>query len=128
MEEVAIHRGRLVTLLDQFNLQGARIGERNRDVHRRGRTLIPEVLNRGVLDVEPWSDAQHLDPVPHGRRDVTYDIAILGNGPEDTTHGLILLCSCIMLSGPFSYAGGISGVAGPPDSGSGRDRHASRPR
>src|SRR6266849_5329696 len=104
MEEVAIHRGRLVTLLDQFNLQGARIGERNRDVHRRGRTLIPEVLNRGVLDVEPWSDAQHLDPVPHGRRDVTYDIAILGNGPDDTDHDLILSRSCVMPSALVTYA------------------------
>ena len=65
LQEVPVERGGIVVLLDQLDLQIARIGQRHREIQRARFTLVAETFNRNGLHLEPGADAQHLAPVIH---------------------------------------------------------------
>src|SRR6185312_17313998 len=79
LEEVSIHRWRLVADLDQLHLQRTGIGERNRIVRLVSLTAIAVVLDGHAGIIEPWSDAEFAAPMVHGLFDVVDDITRLSN-------------------------------------------------
>src|SRR5690606_33547872 len=68
------------------DLQRARVGERDRDLERRGIAAVAEVLDRDTLEVEPRPHAEHLGPVAHGGLDVPHHVAVLARLAEDAAH------------------------------------------
>jgi hypothetical protein len=80
------HGGRIVALLDQLDLEvaGVRDGRAHREIGMPA--AMPEVVGPDPLDVEPGSDAEHVDPVMHGGVDVAHHIPVLGYGSKDAAH------------------------------------------
>src|SRR6185369_10719471 len=86
-EEVAVHAGRLATLLDELELNVARVGERDRHMDVVvARAAIAEFGDGKLVGVEPRADAAHVDPVLHRRLDVAHDDSDLTHLAEQTTH------------------------------------------
>jgi len=86
VEKLLVHRGRIVPLLDQFDLQVAGIRQRNAHLQARIFTAVPEIVGLDPVDIEPGANAHHVDPVIHGGADVPHHIPVLSDGSEDTTH------------------------------------------
>ena len=94
-DEVAIHRRRVIALLDQFDLKRPRIGERHRRIRKGRFTTISEVHDRHALGIEPGANADHASPVVHRRDNIRNDKAQLPDLSEVNTH-CQLLCGYVI--------------------------------
>ncbi len=81
--------GRIVPLLDQFDLEIARVGERDADFCLGGFAAIAEPVHLHALDIIEGADAQHLGPMLQCGFDVAHDIAVLADLSENPAHGAI---------------------------------------
>src|SRR5271157_6495009 len=86
-EKVAVGRGRVIALLDKFDLERAGVGERDADCEGRGRAVVAEVLDRQPFEVEERPDTENLRPVAHRSFDVAHHVAILADGSKNPAHG-----------------------------------------
>src|SRR5882672_5123409 len=93
VEELLVHRGRIVALLDQLDLEIAGIGERHAHLHGGVLAAVAEVISFHLVDIVPGSDAHHVDPVIHGGADIPHDISVLADCTKNTTHD-DLPCVC----------------------------------
>ena len=73
IEEFLVYRRLVVVLLDELDLQIARIGQGRGELHIRRLALIGEVFHRDLGGIEPWTHAE-LDPFLHGRFNVLYHV------------------------------------------------------
>ena len=89
-QEIEIHGGRIVALLDQFDLQVVGIGERDRELDRRIDAAIAEPVHLDPLDVEERADPQRLRPEAQRGFDVAHDIAVLADLAEKPAHRILL--------------------------------------
>jgi hypothetical protein len=87
VEELLVHRGCVVVLLDELELDVAAVGQRDR--RRRRRRVgapIPEPVHLHPLDEEPRPDALRQPP-RHRRLDVVHHVAELAERSEAHAHG-----------------------------------------
>jgi phosphoribosylamine---glycine ligase len=88
IDEIPIQARRPAALLDQFELDVARIGERDRQMRDVvGLALIAVRGQRQLVGIEPRADAAHLNPVLHRLVDVLDDDADLPHVAENPAHG-----------------------------------------
>ena len=78
VEEVLVHRGGVVALLDQFELHVAGVGQCHAHLHVGVHAAVTEVVGLDAVDVEPRADAV-ADPVVHRGVDVAHDVPDLGD-------------------------------------------------
>src|SRR5712691_7102140 len=45
-----------------------------------------------MFDIEPWTHAEHVNPMPHGGLDVAHHIPILDHSAKEPTHAVSPLC------------------------------------
>ncbi len=85
-EEVPVHAGSVVSLLDQLDLQWPRI--REGDAHFQGGGFAPvvEALDRHAFEVPEGSDTHDLGPMGERCIDVANDVAVLAHGSEQAAH------------------------------------------
>ena len=83
LEELPVHRGRLIARLDQLDLQVPGIGEGNAHLRVRFPAPVAEPVGLDVLDIEPRPHTHHGYPVVHRGLDVADDIVVLANLPEN---------------------------------------------
>src|SRR3954452_2197626 len=89
-EKIAVHRRRLVPLLNQLELHIAGIGQCNREVNVIvALLLVPEGIERQFLGDIPGTDAADLDPMANCLVDVAHDKAHLTQRPEQAALGLL---------------------------------------
>src|SRR5829696_552966 len=86
VEKLLVHRGRVVALLDQFDLEIAGIGERHAHLHGGVLAAVAKVIGLDPIDIVPGPDAHHIDPVVHGGADIPHDVAVLADCTKDTAH------------------------------------------
>jgi hypothetical protein len=109
-EEVAAHRRMVRALLDQLDLHLAGIRQCDRQVDVViALAAIAERRQRQALGIEPWTDAAHLDPMPHRSLDVGDDIAHLAQRSEQPAHGVSsILCGAILRLMRLPFKGATS--------------------
>src|SRR5580698_3579054 len=91
VEKVPIKARRVAALLDQLELDVARIGERDRQM--RDVVALASVAvagERQAIGIKPRPDAAHLDPVPHRLVDIAHDDADLPHLAKNPAHTCIL--------------------------------------
>src|SRR5262245_37973511 len=86
LEKVTIHRRSVVMLLNQLDLQSARIGQGDAESGGRRFPTIAKVVNFHVFKVKKWAYAKHGGPVMESGAKVTHHVAVLPNFPKDATH------------------------------------------
>ena len=86
VEKLLVHRGRVVALLDQFDLEIAGIGERHAHLHGGVLAAVAEVIGLDPIDIVPGPDAHHVDPVIHRGADIAHDISVLADRTKDSAH------------------------------------------
>src|SRR5262245_37281365 len=108
LEKVTIHRRSVVVLLNQLDLQSARIGQG--DAERGGRRFpaVAEVVNLHMFKVKKWAYAKHGGPVMESGAKVTHHVAVLPNFPKDATHAGLPFCVSFRVSRHLTIAGDLS--------------------
>ena len=86
VEKLLVHGRCVVPWLDEFDLEIAGIGQRDAHLDAGVHTAMTEPVGLDPVDVEPWPDAHHVDPVVHRGADVAHDISILTDSAKDATH------------------------------------------
>src|SRR6476620_2207818 len=82
VQKLLVHRGRVVALLDQLDLEIAGIGKRYAHLHGGVLTPVAEVIGLDPIDIVPGPDAHHVDPMVHGGADIPHDISVLTDCPK----------------------------------------------
>lgn len=90
VEEVLVHRGSVVALLDQLDLDVARVSQGDTHFHGGVGAAVAEIIRLHTVDIEPGADAV-FDPVVHGGVDIAHDVADLGDLAEFPAHDSIYL-------------------------------------
>jgi hypothetical protein len=85
IEELAVHRRRVVALLDQLDLDITRVGQGDAQLNRGVDAAVAEVVRLHPFDVEPWPHPVP-DPPLHRRLDVGHDVADLRDLTKDPAH------------------------------------------
>src|SRR5215467_14463432 len=57
-----------------------------------------------MVDIKPWTYAEHVNPMPHGGFDVTHHIPILDHPTKEPTHAVSPSCC----SRTASYGNGVT--------------------
>jgi hypothetical protein len=104
IEELAVHRRRVVALLDELDLDITRVGQRDAQLNRGVDAAVAEVIRLHPFDVEPRAHAVP-DPLLHRRLDVDHDIADLCDLTEDPAHHAKLRHALIALNWAGQSAG-----------------------
>lgn len=81
-QKIPIGRRRLIELLNQFNLQVARVSQRDANLGAIVRSLVSEIDDWHPMDMIEGTDVQVRRPVAHCGFDVAHDIAQLADWPE----------------------------------------------
>src|SRR2546422_2591707 len=55
-----------------------------------------------MVDIKPWTHAEHVNPMPHGGFDVAYHIPILDHPAKEPTHAVSPSC-CSLTTGLWKW-------------------------
>src|SRR5712691_330434 len=105
LEEVTIHRRGIIVLLNQLDLQGARISQGDAESGGRRLPAVAEVVNLHVFKIKKWAYPKHGRPVTEGGGKVSHDVAVLPNLTKNATHAAPPFKNVVHLITPMPQPG-----------------------